>query len=186
MYPVSNRRKAIVSDNLALSKQSHRKKRAVSQLPCVSFGNCSLYKRSYFENSVNSDKRRSNTFRLNKGHYVRGGKPTIGELNLNSHDHRTSQTRCQRKDKNSNDLMLMCQKVERIKQLQGTGDTSRRADKPSPLRFTVPPFPVREEFVFRAHHELQDYGTRNSNKKLQRKYLRYVQFRSYSTAMKTK
>lgn len=175
MHPVSKRNKDLACVSNAVDKvlpqQRIKKMRAVHQLPCLKFGSSSPYQRISNKDSITSVGRCSNSVRLPKvGHHLRIGKPTVGEINLISNERETSETLLRRNNKNGKDLMLICQKVEHVKQAQRNGATERM-DELFPLRFTFPPFPARQEFVFRHHGLFGTNGRGNTIADLKRKFV---------------
>ena len=175
MHPVSKRKKnlACVSNAVdkVLSQQRIKKKRAVHQLPCLKFGSSSPYQRISNKNSITSVETCSNAVRLPKlSHHLRIGKPTAGEINLISNERKTLETSLGRSNKNAKDLMLICQKVEHVKQAQRNG-ASECKDELFPLRFTFPPFPARQEFVFHHHGLLGTNAGRGNSAAIKRKFV---------------
>lgn len=129
--------------------RKERKKRIAHHLPCICFGSTqyriATLQESKLSQSYNTKKH------ARKLQHLRFGKPTIGELTL-SDKHKKLDNKSQRV-KNSESLLLICQKIEHVKNIQKNGKW--RVEKPSgsaPFRLTFPAFPAREEFVFRNRY----------------------------------
>ena len=125
----------------------HRKqqtKRIVHPLPCIRFGSTRyIIAAPHAVRKFGKCSRKVQNFRF--------GKPTIGEIHFtNKHKDLNNMDPAREKTRNSESLLLICQKIEHIKNLQK--NEKWRIEKPTPFRFNIPAFPAREEFVFRNRH----------------------------------
>lgn len=121
-----------------------RKKRIVHRLPCLSFGSTEHRIATLQENH---SKLLHNKTRLarNVQHLRSFGKPTVGEQTLYDKQDKQRKDKSKRV-KNSDSLLLVCQKVEYVKNVQ-------RSNINEPFTFNIPAFPPREQFVFRSRYQ---------------------------------
>ncbi len=128
--------------------RKERENKKVHHLPCICFGS------TQHRIAISHENKRSQSYNTKKHarkvQHLRFGKPTIGEL---SDKQKKLENISQRERiKNSESLLLICEKVEHIKNIQ---KRSWYVEKPAPFRFTLPAFPAREEFVFRNRYRNQ-------------------------------
>ena len=134
--------------------------KSVHHLPRICFGGSPVYKKTLHKNVLCSGKELLSTFRLpktvkrmqkcSKKQPLRYGRPTVGELNLSFRQQVDVKSKQQRNDKKSKDLVVVCQKVERIKRKRRQSSFLQNNHTPSLLTVTLPSFPARQEFVFRG------------------------------------
>ena len=128
--------------------RKERKKRTVHHLPCICFGS-TQYRIAAPYNEVSQSL--SNKKHPRKVVHLRAGiKPTIGELNLSDKNKRLDDINKRKNTKDSKSLLLICQKVERIKNIHNNDRWC--VEQSAPFRFDIPAFPAREEFVFRNRY----------------------------------
>lgn len=127
--------------------RKERRKRTVHHLPCICFGSTQYRIAAPYEvsQSLNNKKHPRKVVSLRAGM-----KPTIGELNLSDKNKKLNDINQRKKTKDSESLLLICQKVEHIKNMHK--DDRWCVGQSAPFKFDIPAFPAREEFVFRNRY----------------------------------
>ena len=133
--------------------RKERKKRIVHHLPCICFGSTKYTIAIPAYENKQSHSYNAKKPRPHKVQNLRFGKPSIGELSLSDkHKKLENISPVERKrSKNSESLLLICEKVGHIKKIQ----KRQYVEKPAHFSFSIPAFPAREEFVFRKRYRNQ-------------------------------
>ena len=130
--------------------RKERKKRIVHHLPCICFGNTkyTIAIPAYGNKHSDSHNAKKPGYKVQN---LRFGKPSIGELSLSDTHKKLENISRHKRNKNSESLLLICGKVEHIKEIQ----KRQYLEKPAQVSFSIPAFPAREEFVFRKRYRYQ-------------------------------